>query len=59
MTELSLTTIGYDDGDIDTNASRNPHLNEIVHQRYSRRQTLLGGLSAMTTAAFGSVLLSA
>ncbi|WP_298812007.1 alkaline phosphatase PhoX [uncultured Sphingomonas sp.] len=59
MTELSLTAIGYDDGDIDTNASRNPHLNEIVHQRYSRRQTLLGGLSAMTTAAFGSVLLSA
>ena len=60
MTELSLTTtIGYDDGDVDTNASRNLHLNDIVQQRYSRRQTLFGGLSAMTTAAFGSVLLSA
>ncbi|NJR79826.1 PhoX family protein [Sphingomonas corticis] len=49
---------GYDDGDIDTNRSRNTHLSEIVSERYSRRQTLLGGLGAMATAAFGASLLA-
>ena len=38
----------YDDGDIDTNRSANPRLGDLVEQRYSRRQTLLGGLTAMT-----------
>ncbi|HEX8486867.1 PhoX family protein [Sphingomonas sp.] len=49
---------GYDDGDIDTNRSVTPHLNDLVATRYSRRQTLMGGLSAMTTAVFGSALLA-
>ncbi len=51
-------TACYDDGDIDTNRSAAPTLNEVVAIRYSRRQTLMGGLSAMTTAVFGSALLA-
>jgi len=50
--------VAYDDGDIDTNPSLSLHLSELVEQRYSRRQTLTGGLSAMTGAAFGGLLLS-
>ena len=50
--------IGYDDGDIDTNRSATPHLNDLVAARYSRRQTLRGGISAMATAVFGSALLA-
>ena len=49
---------GYDDGDIDTNRTDNPHLNDLVAARYSRRQTLMGGLTAMTTAVFGSLVLA-
>ena len=48
----------YDDGEIDTNRSHNPHMNELIEARYSRRQTLLGGMSAMTTAVFGGALLA-
>lgn len=55
MTDSRFT---YDDGDIDTNSAANPHLNELITQRYSRRQTLRGGLTAMTTAVFGGVLLA-
>lgn len=58
MTSHATTIIGYDDGDIDTNRTANPHLNDMVAVRYSRRQTLMGGLSAMTTAVFGSVVLA-
>jgi secreted PhoX family phosphatase len=52
------TTIGYDDGDIDTNRTANPHLNDLIDQRYSRR-SLLGGISAAATAVFGGSLLAA
>ncbi|HEU0045305.1 PhoX family protein [Sphingomonas sp.] len=48
----------YDDGDIDTNRTSNPHLNDLVTARYSRRQALSGGLSAMTAAVFGGMLLA-
>ena len=48
----------YDDGDIDTNRSTTPHLNAIVAERYSRRQTIMGGITAMSTAVFGSALLA-
>ena len=51
-------TFAYDDGDIDTNRSTTPHLNTIVAERYSRRQTLMGGLTAMTSAVFGGALLA-
>ncbi|MEH3048248.1 PhoX family protein [Sphingomonas adhaesiva] len=47
----------YDDGDVDTNPSTAPHLADLVAQRYSRRQ-LMGGMSAMTTAALGGALLT-
>ncbi len=57
MTIDALHT-GYDDGDIDTNRSAAPTLNHLVEVRYSRRQTLMGGLSAMSTAVFGSMLLA-
>jgi hypothetical protein len=50
---------GYSDGDIDTNPSANPHLNDLIATRYSRRQTLMGGLSAATAAVFGGMLLTA
>ena len=53
------TIAGYDDGDIDTNRSANPHLNDLIEQRYSRRQALMGGLSAAGAAVFGGMLLSA
>ncbi|HEU0066573.1 MAG TPA: PhoX family phosphatase [Sphingomonas sp.] len=49
---------GYDDGDIDTNRTANPHLNDLIAQRYSRRQALFGGLSATTAAVFGGMLLT-
>jgi hypothetical protein len=56
-TELGIQ--GYTDGDIDTNGSSNPSLREMVDTRYSRRQTLFGGMSATALAVFGSTMLSA
>ncbi len=58
MTAMSQPTIGYDDGDIDTNVTANPHLNDLIASRYSRRQTLRGGISAMTAAVFGAGMLA-
>ncbi len=58
MTQFDAT-LDYDDGDIDTNRSGNPHLNALIASRYSRRQTLFGGISAAATAVFGGALLSA
>jgi len=49
----------YTDGDIDTNRSDNPTLASLVTERYSRRQTMMGGTTALTTAVFGSTLLAA
>ncbi len=48
----------YTDGNIDTNTSSNPHLNDLIEVRYSRRQTLMGGLTAATAAVFGGMLLA-
>ena len=59
MNEITHITGGYTDGDIDTNRSGNPSLQSIVDARYSRRQTLLGGISAAAAAVFGGMLLSA
>ena len=50
---------GYSDGDVDTNRTTNRDLNSIVEERYSRRQTLFGGLRASTAAFFGISLLAA
>ncbi|MES2056774.1 MAG: alkaline phosphatase PhoX [Pseudomonadota bacterium] len=57
---MTDTMTVYSDGDIDTNFSNaSPHLNELVDSRYSRRQALLGGISAATVAVFGGAMLSA
>ena len=48
----------YTDGDIDTNPTSNPHLNDLIETRYSRRQTLMGGMSATAAAVFGGMLLT-
>ncbi len=57
---MTDATFAYDDGDIDTNRSnRSPHLNDLVVERYSRRQALMGGMSAASAAVFGGFLLSA
>ncbi|OYX08025.1 MAG: phosphatase [Sphingomonadales bacterium 32-68-7] len=50
---------GYSDGDVDTNRTDNAHLNDIVAERYSRRQTLMGGATATATAFLGTSLLAA
>lgn len=54
----SGSAFGYDDGDIDTNRAGNPHLNDLVAQRYSRRQALFGGISAISAAAIAPMLLA-
>jgi secreted PhoX family phosphatase len=51
---------GYSDGDVDTNNTEgSPHLGKIVAERYSRRQTLLGGLRASSAAFLGATALAA
>ncbi|PTQ59208.1 hypothetical protein C8J26_2950 [Sphingomonas aurantiaca] len=54
---MTFETI-YTDGDIDTNPTSNPHLNDLIDVRYSRRQTLMGGMSATAAAVFGGMLLT-
>ena len=57
---MTDVTFAYDDGDIDTNRSNaSPHLNDLVNERYSRRQALRGGLSAASAALFGGMMLTA
>ncbi|WP_375398064.1 alkaline phosphatase PhoX [uncultured Sphingomonas sp.] len=58
MIDEAAIAYAYADGDIDTNRSGGRHLNDLIAERYSRRQTLRGGVSAMATAVFGSVLLA-
>lgn len=55
----NLFVQGYSDGDIDTNHTTGRTLNDIANERYSRRQTLLGGLGASITAFLGTSLLAA
>lgn len=50
---------GYCDGDVDTNFTRNRHLGSVVAERYSRRDTIMGGLRASTAAFLGTTLLAA
>ncbi|SOB86564.1 hypothetical protein SAMN06297144_1670 [Sphingomonas guangdongensis] len=54
-----LIDYGYSDGDVDTNRTSNPLLNDMIEQRYSRRETLRGGASAAAIAVFGGGLLAA
>jgi secreted PhoX family phosphatase len=46
----------YDDGLIDTNTSANPSIQDLIDERYSRRQTLFGGISALTVATMGGMV---
>jgi len=50
---------GYTDGVVDCNPTNNPTLESVVAERYSRRQTLFGGVSAIAAATFGGMLLTA
>jgi secreted PhoX family phosphatase len=55
MTDASAG-MGYDDGLIDTNTSSNPTLHDMIAERYSRRQALFGGISALTVATLGGMV---
>lgn len=57
MTEI--VRIGYSDGDVDCNHSDNTDLQSIIDVRYSRRQTLFGGVQALAVATLGSTFLTA
>ncbi len=50
---------GYSDGDVDTNCSELPTLNQIAAQRYSRRVALRSAASASLAAFLGTSILSA
>ncbi|MET1756776.1 alkaline phosphatase PhoX [Novosphingobium sp. RD2P27] len=50
---------GYSDGDVDTNDSTVRSLESLAAERYSRRQTLFGGIGATTMALFGTTMLTA
>jgi secreted PhoX family phosphatase len=56
---MAIPTAQIDPDDIGYNTTSNPSLNALVDQRYSRRQALFGGASAMTMAVFGGALLTA
>lgn len=55
MTDMQ--TMGYSDGDVDTNTSANPTLNSLIEARYSRRSALFGG-SALGATMFLPALLT-
>ena len=55
---VNTVDMGYSDGDVDTNRTDNPTLSSLVAERYSRRQTLMGGISATTMAVLGTTLLA-
>lgn len=59
MTENSAADFGYTDGDVDTNNSANPSLNDMIASRYSRRQAIRGGAGATVAAVLGASVLSA
>ncbi|PTQ09869.1 phosphatase [Sphingomonas oleivorans] len=52
MADSEMIPGGYSDGNVDTNRSNNPTLESIVEKRYSRRQTLFGGMTATAAALF-------
>jgi len=54
-----LIQSAYTDGDVDTNFSTQPSLNEIADARFSRRQTVLGSAKATAAAFLGTTMLAA
>jgi len=59
MTDNMTADFGYSDGDVATNLTANPSLNEIIERRYSRRGALRSGASAAAMAVFGGSVLAA
>ena len=59
MNSSDSIPLGYSDGDVDTNPSDNPAFDAIVAARYSRRQTMFGGVAALATATMATSLLAA
>lgn len=55
----SIRDQAYTDGDVDTNFSNARTLNEIADERFSRRQTIVGGMTASLSAFLGTTLLTA
>jgi len=58
MNDLTQTPFGYTDGDVDTNPSTEPTLNQLADERFSRRQ-MLRGSSAIVAATMGGSVLAA
>lgn len=56
---MDRTVTGYTDGDIDTNRSALPTLNQLADERFSRRQTIVGSLKASAMAFLGTSVLAA
>jgi secreted PhoX family phosphatase len=56
---MDRTVTGYTDGDIDTNRSALPTLNQLADERFSRRQTIMGSLKASAMAFLGTSVLAA
>jgi secreted PhoX family phosphatase len=59
MTDSTSIIFGYDDGDVDTNRTANPSLNDMGSRRYARRDALRSGASAAAFAVFGGSILAA
>ncbi len=59
MSDVTTSAFGYDDGDVHTNLTANPSLNDMIDRRYSRRDALRGGASAAAMAVFGGTVLAA
>lgn len=56
---MSSAEFGYSDGDVDTNMSQEPTLNDLIDARYSRRSALRGGAGATIAAFLGTSVLAA
>ena len=59
MNEHTNLPAAYSDGDVDTNFSSQPTLNEIADARFSRRQTVMGSARATAAAFLGTTMLAA
>jgi secreted PhoX family phosphatase len=57
--QLPQTITSHYDEDEIVNPSANPHFEDVLSARVSRRQTILGGISATTAALLGTAGLSA
>ncbi len=56
---MSNALTGYSDGDVDTNFTDQPTLNDLIDARYSRRSALRGGAGATVAGLLGTSFLAA